>query len=463
MSPHPAPAEDDAAPSAGSRGAGDASSSASSTAATAATGADHSASDAGLASAVGPVLLVGLLAKLLLVGVVVFAATTQPSDSPYVAPREGDANDVVWDLSRGWDANSYQRMAFEGWYDGFASVRPLGYPALIRAARLLVPESQTAAVLVSNAMSVLALLLFVLVARRCAAGMARDGRASVSAAEAGDGATGAPGATGDVGARVRDAGILFALTPGVLTFGTVAYSESSQIAFGLAAWWCLLRASDPPRGAGLAAVASRDTPAADPDAPRSYAWLALASLLIGVSVMMRHLGAPLLLALGLVELVRVVRRRTRRALLEATALLWTGPLLVAYFVSIWDAVDTHQREIFAMRFVPFGGPPSLLALGISVESVLLIFMTLPLVVLLLARLRAVDGRLLLVALLTLVTAVSFTGIAAQSFTRYAWAIWALPLGALAIRDRAVTWTLAAFLGIVSLWCAVAHVQGSAAL
>ena len=145
-------------------------------------------------------------------------------------------------------------------------------------------------------------------------------------------------------------------------------------------------------------------------------------------------------------------------------MLWTVPLLAWYFVWKFTAHDLAglQQDIWSMRFLPLGGLPSLVALDTAPEYLAQIVVTLPLVALLIVKLRAVDGRLAVISLCFLFVALSFTGIAAQSITRYAWTVWPLSLGALVLTDRATTWALCGVLFCVSAWCAAGHVLGTAA-
>ena len=380
-------------------------------------------------------LTAALLLKAVLLVVLMWTADHEPTGDPrYLAPREGEANDVVWVLARGFDANAYQRLARSGYYDTFSRNYPLGYPLAIRAVDLVVGNAQVAAVLVSNAMSILAVGLGFLVARRYARrrGVAPDG-----------------------------AVLLLAAMPGVLTYGTVAYSESTFIVCSLLGWLAYLRAEDGPAAEDGAAPVARD-----PAAPRSLGWLALASLGLAASGYVRHLGAPTMLALGLIEGARVLRGPTPRgrAITEAAAALWAGLPLAGYFLWKFSSHDLEglQEDIWQMRFAFLGGPASLVA-RVGVQNLALILLSLPLALFLLAKLRAVDGRLALVVLLTLVTALSFTGAAAQSFTRYTWSFWPLALGALAVKERGVVALYVGVLLLLSVWTGVGHVMGTAAL
>jgi hypothetical protein len=397
----------------------------------------------------GPVLLLAVLAKLAVIVAAAWAATAQPSDSPYLAPREGDANAVVWYLARGFDANMYQRLALEGYYDDFSKGFPLGYPLLVRGAHSLVGNAQTAAVLVSNACAVGAVLVFTALAAAYARGAGRRGAGVVAAGSLTDDST-----TGSTSRAAFHAGVVFALTPGVLAFGTVAYSESAFLLFAVGAWLAYVAADGP-----------------DADAPRSLPLLALASLLGGASVMVRHLGATLFLCWAVFEAMRLVRSRTRgRSLAEAAALGWAGVPVAAWFLWKFSAHDMAaiQERVWDMRFVFLGAPASLLAgsatrAPLSPEYVLMIYMSAPLVLWLGWRVLRLDPRLGLLTALGLVLALSYTGAAAQSFNRYAWSLWPLALGALRLRDRGAVWAIAGWLLLLSAWCLIGHVQGSAAL
>jgi hypothetical protein len=196
-------------------------------------------------------------------------------------------------------------------------------------------------------------------------------------------------------------------------------------------------------------------------------WLLAAGGLFGAAVMMRHLAAVTLLGLGLVELVRVVRspRDGRgRAAGEALAALAAVPLVAGYFVWKFTSQDLAgvERDLWAMGFAPLGGPASLLDFT-DPETMAALFLTLPLAGLLIVALARLDVRLAVIALVTLLVALSFTGIAAQSINRYAWSAWPLALGALRLRDRAATWALVAVLLLLSAWCGLGHVRGTLAL
>ena len=70
--------------------------------------------DGGASPGFGRVLSLALLIKLAALVLLVLIADGAPPDARYLAPREGSANDVVWYLARGFDAQAYQRMALSG-------------------------------------------------------------------------------------------------------------------------------------------------------------------------------------------------------------------------------------------------------------------------------------------------------------------------------------------------------------
>ncbi len=380
-------------------------------------------------------LLRALLVKAALILILVTVADHEQGEPSYQAPREGNANDVVWYLSRGFDSNAYQRLAREGYYDTFSRNYPMGFPLLIRGVDWVVGNTQTSAVMVSNGSAVLALGMFFLLAqvygrrRRCSA----------------------------------DGALLILITmPGWLTFGTVAYSESTWMWVSMLAWWAYLKAE-----AVSARESSQDAAKVGVGGKRHLAWLAGASLLAGASVMVRHIGAPFLLALGVIELLRVLRASegVPRKLLEACAALWAALPVGGYFLWKMSAHDLNglQEDIWQMRFSFLGGPGSLYELGIETSFVVLIYLTLPIVILMGVKLRKLDGRLALLALLMGVLALSYTGLAAQSTTRYLWTLWPLALGAMELHDKAVVRALAGMLFLLSVWTGVGHVLGTAAL
>lgn len=392
----------------------------------------------------GALVARALVLKLLLLAAVLAAAKHYPAQDFYVAARQEGTPEAVWHLARGFDAGAYQGLADRGYTTAFSRNYPMGYPLLVRALKPLAGSTQNAAVLVSNLMSLLAVALFFRLARHYAR---RRGTTGAGA----DG-----GADGESDGRLGpgEATTLFAATPGVLAFGTVAYSESSFLVVALLGWLAYLRAED--GGAAGAPGAGR----------RSLPGLVLASLLCAASIQVKHLGGPVLMALALIEGRRVwaAGAGRGRALVEAAAALWTVPVIAAYFWWKFTAHDMAglQQDIWEMRFVPLGGLPSLVSLGTAPEYIAQIVVTLPIAVLLGLRLRAVDGRLALLAALFGLLALSFTGTAAQSLTRYTWTLWPLALGVLALRDRAVVWMLCGVLFCVSLWCATGHVLGTAA-
>jgi|GEM_PF-6965729 len=369
----------------------------------------------------GELLAWALVPKAALILLLVAVGLRPGSDERHVAPRATGTPAAVWVLARGWDADAYQRIAVQGYYDDFSRNYPPGYPALIRLAALVAPSTQVAAVLVSNVAAVLALLVFARVAQRLA-GPQED---------------------------LLPAMLVCACTPGLLLYGTVAYSESSAILLSLLGWLAFLRAE---AAGGLR---------------RDARWLAAASVLFAAAVMVRHLAGATLLGLGIVEALRCARspRGARgRAAVEAVAVLATVPLLVGYFVWKFTAHDLAvvQRDLWAMGFSPLGGPASLLQLT-DPETIGPLFLTLPLTGLLLAGLVRLDARLAILAGVTLLVALSFTGIAAQSVNRYAWSTWPLLFGALRVRDRAALWSLAGVLLVLSAWSGIGHVRGTLAL
>jgi hypothetical protein len=417
----------------------------------------------------GGVVLRALLIKIVFGGLLVAIAGRYPADSLYLAPREGDANDVVWALARGFDAFAYQKLALEGFTDDFSRNYPLGYPLLIRAVHALVGNAQTAAVVVSNGCALLAAWLFALVARA----YVRRWRSRGGGSPVGPTGEGPSATPGSVGLTT----LLFLCTPGWLVFGTVAYSEGTYLAVVLAAWWVYLKAEEPAQGTAPAhAVAPAPVPAAGPSPaattsalpPRSLPLLLLFSVLAFVSVMVRHAGGTLLLAVGFVELFRVLRTasgRRGRALLEAVAACWTALPLAAYFWWKYTAHDLAglQERIWSMGVSPFGGVPSLIEMGTSPEHIAQIYATLPILVWLLLRARRVDGRLAVIGFVSLLMLLSYTGTAAQSFLRYSWTLWPAALGALAVRDRGAVWAVAGLLFCVSVLMGAGHVLGTAAL
>ena len=367
-----------------------------------------------------PLLLWALVPKAALLLLVVMVGTRTIADERHVAPRQADTPNAVWILARAWDSDAYQGIALHGYTNDFSRNYPPGYPLLVRTALAITPNAQVAAVLVSNLAALLALLVFIRLARR----MAPD-------------------------EDLLPVVILFACTPGVLVWGTVAYTESTAILLGLLGWWAWLSAT---REAG---------------APRSVPRLLLGSLLFGAAVMVRHLAGATLLALGLIEAWRVLRAPagTRgRALRESLAALAVVPLVAAYFAWKFTAHDLAglERDIWAMGFSPLGGLPSLLEL-IDPELLPVLLLTLPLCALLIVGLVRLDGRLAVIAVITLLVALSFTGVAAQSINRYAWSCWPLAFGALRLRDRAAVWAIVGVLLLASAWCGIGHVRGTLAL
>lgn len=372
----------------------------------------------------GQALLWALVLKLVVVLLLVLAAGHYPGDPRYHAAREPDTAETVWYLARSFDAHAYQRLADEGYYDAFSRNYPLGYPLLIRAARLVTGDLATAAVAVSNLMALVALVLMARLLGRLADRLG-----------------------GQAPARVAGALLLFAALPGWVVFGSVAYSESSWMVLSLLAWttWA-------------------DAP--ERDGRRPLGRLALASLLTGAAVMVRHAGAFQLVALGVLELGRLLRADDRRrALGEAALSLWAVLPIGAYFAWKYSAhgLAELQDDIWRMRLVPLGGPFSLISAGATPEYVAQILASLPLALLLLVRLARVDGRLAVLAGCGLLLFLSYTGTAAQSLTRYVWTLWPLAAGALALADRAVVLALTGWLLCLSLMVGVGWVLGTAAL
>jgi 4-amino-4-deoxy-L-arabinose transferase-like glycosyltransferase len=369
----------------------------------------------------GELLAWALVPKAALILLLVTVGLRWSADERHVAPRAPPTPPAVWVLARGWDADAYQRIALQGYYDEYSRNYPPGFPALIRAATLVTPDAQAAAVLVSNVAAVLALLVFARLARRLAGPQE----------------------------ELLPAMAVCACLPGLLVWGSVAYSESSAILLGLLGWTAYLRAEE---GGG---------------ARRHAGWLLAASALFAAAVMVRHLAGATLLGLALVEGLRLLRSPagTRgRASLEAAAALATVPLLAAYFAWKFSAHDLAgvQRDLWAMGFSPLGGPASLLEL-LDPETVAELFVTLPLAGLLIVGLARLDPRLAIIAGATLLVSLSFTGIAAQTINRYVWSAWPLALGALRLRDRAAVWALAGVLLLLSAWCGLGHVRGTLAL
>ncbi|HTE06371.1 MAG TPA: hypothetical protein VK824_09260 [Planctomycetota bacterium] len=371
------------------------------------------------------ILLWAVAVKLAAVLAFVLAASSHPAAPGLTAPREPGTPDTAWYLARGFDSNCYQRMAHEGWYDDFSICMPMGYPLAIRAVEPLAGGSaQLAAVLVSNACSLAALVVFLALARRYA---------------------------GADSARIGPAVLLCACMPGLLAFGTVAYSEGPWILVTLLAWWAWLRAEG---GGG----------------PRAMRWLVVAALLAALSVQVRHAGVAFVAGLLLLEGLRVVAAGAggprRRALLEAgvvaalSALPTAGYFVFKYRVQDFGAV---QAALFDSRLVPLGGFASLLAKGAPPENVAVLALGVPLALALLVRLWEVDRRLALVTGGQLLLALSVTGIGAQSVNRFTWALAPLALGALAVTDRVLLYGTAGVLFVLSLWCGIGHVLGTAAL
>lgn len=368
------------------------------------------------------VLWPGLLARLAMAAFLVSVGLAWPADIRHVAPRSADSPAWAWVLSRGWDSNAYLGIAVDGYGSDFERAFPPGYPLAVRGVMSLGPDVATAGVLVSNTCAVLALVLFVAMARRLAA----------------------------PGADLQPATTVFACTPGLLAFGTVAYSESAAILLGLAGWLARLRAGDGRGGAG-----------------RNPGWLLASSALLGGAVLVRHVAAATLVGVGLIEaerLHRAARGQRRRASGEACAALAAVAPVAAYLAWKFGQHDLGRvdAELWGMHFSLLGGPASLQEI-LDPESIAMLLLTLPLALLLLTGLVRLDGHLALVAGLQMALSLSFTGIAAQSVNRYVWSIWPLALGVLRLPDRAVAWSLAGVLALLSAMCGLGYVRGTLAL
>jgi hypothetical protein len=108
----------------------------------------------------GELLAWALVPKAALVLLLVAVGLRWSADERHIAPRAPGTPAAVWVLARGWDCDAYQRIAVQGYYDEYSRNYPPGYPALIRVAALVAPDTQVAAVLVSNVAALLALLVF---------------------------------------------------------------------------------------------------------------------------------------------------------------------------------------------------------------------------------------------------------------------------------------------------------------
>jgi hypothetical protein len=387
-------------------------------------------------------LVAALAVKALLVALLLAAGAREPPDLAHVGPREVGAPTWVWQLARGWDSHAYQRIADNGYENAFSHAFPPGYPLLIRAVRPLAGTFQAAALFVTNACAVLALLVFLALARGYAA-------ARPAAQQAADGPAGHAG-VGPAGGVALALG-LFACLPGELAYGTVAYSEAPFVLVTLLAWTAFRRAE-----------------AGGQDAPRAPGWLLLGSWLFAAGSLVRLLGNALFIGLVLIEGRRVLRARgpaRRRALFEA-ALALSGGLGAAAWM-IWAEQVLHYsesiRETFGMGFSPLGGLPGLLALGTAPEYVVQAALCVPIAVALLVPLARVDGRLALLAGLMILLALSSTGVAAQSTGRFVWTAWPLALAGLALRERALGWGLCGLLFLWSVQAGVGHVLGTSML
>lgn len=385
--------------------------------------------------------------KALFMGVIFAVASAQPSESPYLHARDPGTNDLVWYLARGFDAHSYQRMSVEGYFDEFSRSHPPGFPVWIAAVRLVVDNGQAAAVLASNLAAIAASLAFLALLRLYMARQAAKGATprAESAVAAGPTATD-PSAAGLANPDL--AALIFCALPGLLAYGTIAYSESTAIFLGVLAWWAYLRAEE----------------RREPSSPRHLGWLLAASWVGAAAVLTRDLFIPLFLVFAVdagLRWLRAAKATRGRALLEAAALLSSALLLAPAFYYRFVAQDLGgvQERLWSVSFVPFGGPLSLIE-RVDAEFVVLIYASLPIALLLLVKLWRVDRRLVLLSATSLFLMLSFTGVAAQSFLRYVWALWPLALGALALRDRACLWALAAWLVFVALFTGITHVQGT---
>jgi len=204
--------------------------------------------------------------------------------------------------------------------------------------------------------------------------------------------------------------------------------------------------------------------------PRSMRWLVASALLAAASVQVRHAGLAFVCGMLLLEGCRVFAAPAGAARLRAAveagmfAALAAVPT-AAYFAWKYLVQDFGgaQRELFDTRLLPLGGLASLLAAGVPPENVAVLALTLPLAFALLVRLWGVDRRLAVVTGVQLLLALSVTGIGAQSTNRLVWALAPLALGALAITDRVLLLGACGVLFLVSLWCGIGHVLGTAAL
>lgn len=344
-----------------------------------------------------------------------------PADASHVSPREPRTPEAFWVLGRGFDCDAYQMIARDGYLAVYARCFPPLFPLAIRAVAAATGSFQVAAVVAANLFALIAVVLFALL-------MASDVDAR----------------------RARRACVLFACMPGLAAFGTVAYSEPLFIAAGIGAWLAYRRAVESATSAACAG------------------WMLLAAVLAVASAMTRYLGALLPLALLAVEVARLLRsagpERPRIAI--RCAALALALLAVGAFLWIqereWHVSELQQR-IFGTRFQLLGGPAFLVADGTMPVFVLLVYATLPLVLLGVAKLFAADRPLFLFSALVVLASLSLTGVAAQSFTRFTWALWPLAIGLARVDDEAASRAIAAMLLLFSTCIAVSHVMGGAAL
>jgi hypothetical protein len=383
-------------------------------------------------------VVAALALKALLAALLLAAAAREPPDASHVGPHEPGTPRWAWQLARGWDAHAYQRIAAHGYENAFSHAFPPGYPAMIAVLRPLAGTYQAAALLATNLCAVLALLVFL--------GLART-YASARAATGGAAGRDAAGAAGGVALALG----LFACLPGELAYGTVAYSEAPFILVTLLAWTAYRRAE-----------------ARGPDAPRASGWLLLGSWLFAAGSLVRLLGIALFVGLALIEGRRVLRARgpaRRRALLEAACVLSGGLGAAAWMVYAERVLHYGEsiRETFGMGFSPLGGLPGLLALGTAPEYVVQAALCVPVALALLVPLARVDGRLALLAGCMILLALSSTGVAAQSTGRFVWTAWPLALAGLALRERALGWGLCGLLFLWSVQAGVGHVLGTSML
>lgn len=396
------------------------------------------------------VVVIALALKAAVIALLLAAAAREAPDPAHVGPREAGTPTWVWQLARGWDSHAYQRIAAHGYENAFSHVFPPGYPLLVRAVQPLVGSYQSAALLVSNACAVLALLVFLGLARHYATARGRGAAARSRDAAAGTGAGSVAEARASQGGVVL-AALLFACSPGVLAFGSVAYSEGPFVLVTLLAWAAWLRAER-----------------AGPGAPRSLLCMSIASWLFAAAVLVRYLALPIFAGLFLLEARRVLRApapERGRALIEAACALSGGLGAAAWMFYAVNVLHYSEaaEQLFAMGFVPLGGLPSLLALGTAPEYIVQAALAVPLALALLVLLTRVDARLALLTGLMLLVVLSSTGVTAQSTGRFVWTLWPLALAGLALRERVLGWALVAVLFLWSVQAGVGHVLGTSML